>query len=81
MLIEPDAKKAKSALLRYAPHYVFDVKKMRKVSATAKCQGCGEEMSTDKVPEDLQWVITKRGTAVFFHEKCAGRVWGRKIPV
>lgn len=81
MLIEPTAKSRKQALLRYAPHAVTDKKTGRKLSATAKCQGCGKEMSTEKVPEDLQWVITKRGTAVFFHEKCADRVWERKIDI
>ncbi len=79
MIIERNQKSAKSALLRYAPHAVTN-KIGRRISATAKCQGCGKEMSTEKVPDDLQWVITKRGTAVFFHEKCADKVWERKIP-
>lgn len=80
MIIEPTAKSRKQALMRYAPNAVTDQKTGRRLSATAKCQGCGEEISTEKVPEDLQWVITKRGTVVFFHEGCAGRVWERKIP-
>ena len=80
MLIEATPKSRRQALLRYAPNAVLDEKTGIRLSATAKCQGCGKEMSTEKVPEDLQWVITKRGTAVFFHEKCAGRVWERKIP-
>lgn len=80
MIIEPTAKSRKATLMRYAPNAVTDQKTGRRLSATAKCQGCGKEMSTEKVPEDLQWVITKRGTAVFFHEKCAEKVWERKIP-
>lgn len=80
MIIEPTAKSRKATLMRYAPNAVTDQKTGRRLSATARCQGCGKEMSTEKVPEDLQWVITKRGTAVFFHEKCADRVWERKIP-
>lgn len=81
MIIERNPKSAKSALMRYAPNAVTDQKTGRRLSAIAKCLGCGEEMSTEKVPEDLQWVITKRGTAVFFYEKCADRVWERKIPI
>ena len=81
MIIERNPKSAKSALMRYAPNAVTDRKTGRRLSATAKCQGCGKEMSTENVPEDLQWVITKRGTAVFFHERCADRVWKRKIPI
>ena len=80
MIIERNPKSAKSALMRYAPNAVTDQKTGRRLSATAKCQGCGKEMSTENVPEDLQWVITKRGTVVFFHDRCAGKVWERKIP-
>ena len=80
MIIERNQKSAKSALMRYAPHAVTDKNTGRRISATARCQGCCKEMSTEKVPDDLQWVITKRGTAVFFHEKCADKVWERKIP-
>ena len=80
MIIERNQKSAKSALLRYAPNAVTDKRTGRRLSATAKCQGCGKEISTVRVPDDLQWVITKRGTAVFFHEKCADKVWERKIP-
>lgn len=79
MLVEATAKSRKQALMRYAPEIRRDAHG-KIIIAIAKCQGCGKEMTTAKVPEDLQWVITKRGTAVFFHEKCAGRVWGRKIP-
>ena len=80
MIIEATAKSRKATLMRYAPNVVLDKKTGRRLSATTKCQGCGKEISTEKVPEDLQWVITKRGTAVFFHEKCADRVWERKMP-
>ena len=54
MLVEPTAKSRKATLMRYAPNAVLDQKTGRRLSATAKCQGCGEEMSTEKVPEDLQ---------------------------
>ena len=81
MIIEPNAKNRKAALMKYAPHIEWDATGRKKVLATARCQGCGEEIRSDAVPENLQWVITKRGTAVFFHEKCFEQVWERKIAI
>jgi len=65
--------------MKYAPQIRRDAHG-KIIIAIAKCQGCGEDIKSTEIPTDLQWVVTKRGTAVFFHEKCAGKVWGRKIP-
>lgn len=79
MLIEPTEKNIKSALMRYAPRITWDETKRKKVLAVAKCQGCGEEIRSDKDLSGTGYVVTKRGTCTFFHNGCFGRIWERKI--
>lgn len=59
MLIEPTEKNIKSALMRYAPHIEWDATGRKKVLATTKCQGCGEEIRSDNDLSDTgEWVDT-----------------------
>lgn len=45
------------------------------------CPGCKREI---RVPgsdlEDVEYSLTKRGSAVFFHTKCMEKTWQSKIP-
>lgn len=44
------------------------------------CPGCGKEI---KVPgtdlDDVEYTVTKRGSATVFHTKCLGKAWDSKI--
>ena len=53
----------------------------RTTENTVVCQGCGKPIKSTET--DLQnnvgFVMTKRGTAYFFHNKCFGKVWNSPI--
>ena len=51
----------------------------RTTSAKVVCQGCGEEISSDDIPDDLQYSLTKRKTCVFFHGRCYKAAWNSLI--
>jgi len=54
--------------------------KGRTAEYAVQCTVCGEELrSTD--PEDIVigMSATKRYSAVFWHEKCQGKIWESKI--
>lgn len=49
------------------------------VECKVKCQGCGEDITSDGVLEGVEYVKTKRGSEWFFHTECMDKIWGRKI--
>ena len=67
----------KKMVLKYG--YDKQRKGLRTVSAKVVCQGCGEEISSDDIPSDLNYSLTKRKTCIFFHGKCYGSVWNSFI--
>lgn len=44
------------------------------------CQGCGETIDPEAADlSDVQYVKTKRGSEVFFHNGCRDKVWQHGI--
>ena len=44
-----------------------------------RCQGCGEYIFSNGSLEDVEYVKTKRRSELFFHRRCLGRIWERKM--
>ena len=51
----------------------------RITEAKIRCAGCGKWIDMNGDLADVQISVTKRGTGVFFHTGCMGRVWKSKI--
>lgn len=52
------------------------------VECKVKCQGCGEDITSDGILATMggvEYVKTKRGSEWFFHTECMDKIWGRKI--
>lgn len=47
---------------------------------TAVCPGCKKEIEAPGSDlSDVQYCVTKRGSATFFHTKCYTKIWDSKI--
>ena len=64
-------------LLKYGALVGYEGPKKKK-RTKVKCEGCGKDIFSDD-PGILGAVITKRGTAYFWHDKCGKKVWNSKI--
>lgn len=73
-----DVKEMKSLMKKYGhKHYG---KAGRITGADVICTVCGGKISfdgTEEIPE-MEFVITKRRSALFVHSKCTGDVWNSK---
>ena len=50
----------------------------RKKICRVTCQGCGKDIFND-LTEPVEFVVTKRGTALFWHPECTKKAWKNKI--
>lgn len=64
-------------LLRLGEFVAYTGPKKKKRTKTV-CQGCGKDIFSDD-PGTLGCMITKRGTAFFWHAECEKAVWDNKI--
>lgn len=51
----------------------------RTKACKVRCQGCGEDIFSDRDLSRVEYVKTKRGSEWFFHRDCMDKVWRRKI--
>lgn len=68
-----------AARIRSAGEPIGRTAKKGAVERKVKCQGCGEDITSDGVLVGVEYVKTKRGSEWFFHTECMGKIWGRKI--
>lgn len=65
----------KKAISRYGK-YVR--KEGRKNIYKVVCQGCGKTIF-NVTPVEIEAVITKSGTAIFWHSECTEKAWDSKL--
>lgn len=53
--------------------------KYEKVSASVMCQGCHKAISSTDDLSEVEYVKTKRGSVLFFHDDCLGKIWDSSI--
>lgn len=77
-----DAKDVLKVLMRYGREVQPYHGKRDPGLYTAICPGCGSTIrSTDPVElAYVEYAVTKRGSATFFHRDCMKKAWESKIP-
>lgn len=51
----------------------------KKVSASVMCKGCHKAISSTDDLSEVEYVKTKRGSVLFFHDNCLGKIWDSSI--
>ena len=72
------SKNVKKMILTYGKCLEYDARG-RSTKASVRCDGCGKEIKSDDDLKDVQFSLTKRKTCIFWHRKCAGKVWNSLI--
>lgn len=48
---------------------------VKKHKALVSCPGCNEAIREDDDLETIEYIKTRRGTEIFLHRGCVGKVW------
>lgn len=51
----------------------------RKKIGKIRCTACGKYISSDGGLDDVEVSVTKRGSLIVFHTKCADQVWNTRM--
>ncbi len=68
-----------AARIRAVGAWAGGVDNRKRKVGKVKCEGCGKEIRSDGILEDVEYIKTKRGTELFIHRDCVGEVWKHKI--
>ncbi len=69
----------KKMILKYGYDKHYTGSSMRLVSASAVCTACGKPIKSDDDLADVHYSLTKRKTCLFWHGKCADKIWSSNI--
>ena len=67
----------RSMIVRCGDHPKYE--RNKKVSASVVRQGCHKAISSTDDLSEVEYVKTKRGSVLFFHDDCLGKIWDSSI--